>query len=427
MKLRTLVASMGLAAGLAASPAFAATNGTTSAQTMDQTKARANKMEQVLTKGSILADHPYLADNWTDRIRLSGQINVDFKYRTANGINSDGSAYASNGYNRTLFNKNSSSDIYLNNSQIDLDAKVNDWTNAHISLTGKDPEDLVYRKKNRDNNSSDGNNIKLDEAYITFGNLDHAPFYATVGRQYVPFGVYDRHPLEPTLTQYLTETQATAAKLGFVTGGFYGSAFAFRGRSHDSANNDVDRNIDNWGANIGYTWSDDVWGINLDAGYLNNMVDVDAIDASIATNAGGTYNTTNTYKDDVSAASAHAKVSYGPFAIRGDYVTALSSFGNTSNITYKGKGAEPWAASTEASFSFPLMDRDSTIAINYQRSGEAVAIGVPEQRYGASYTIDVLKDTSLQFLVLRDSDYGKGSGGTGRNATEGAMRVSVNF
>ena len=166
----------------------------------------------------------------------------------------------------------------------------------------------------------------MDEAYVTVGNLSKYPVYTTIGRQYVPFGVYDRHPIEPTLTQYLTQTQATAAKLGFVMPlGLYGAVYTFRGQSSNYFNN-VRYNVNNLEAKwvsamptIGRICPLDY---QLSVGYLEDLGDTDWIAnvAGLGVSGGGTGSS------DVPAISVDGKISQGPFALHGSYVQALKQF-----------------------------------------------------------------------------------------------------
>ena len=115
------------------------------------------------------------------------------------------------------------------------------------------------------------------------GDLDKYPVYTTLGRQYVPFGVYDRHPIEPTLTQYLTQTQATAAKVGFALPmGVYGSAYTFRGQQGDNeASNNGRVNVNNFGGEVGINNSQNIGNFPVSyqasVGYLNDIGDTDWI------------------------------------------------------------------------------------------------------------------------------------------------------
>ena len=91
MKVKSIVvASAVCLLGLGTS-AFAATGAMKSNDTaradMNQLQAQSSQIEAMLNgnEGSVLAQKPYLGTDWTKRISVSGQINVDGKWRSKNG------------------------------------------------------------------------------------------------------------------------------------------------------------------------------------------------------------------------------------------------------------------------------------------------------------------------------------------------------
>ncbi len=435
MKLRSIVlATVGALALASTSSALAAAP---AAQTksnprgdMTSLQNRANRIESVLNQneGSVLAEKPYLGSDWAKRITVSGQLNVDGKW---SNHRTGPQQFTTPG--NSLFRGSHQSDIFLNNSQIDVDAYINSWAKAHISLTGSDPARVSDQAKNDFGNTG----IELDEAYITFGDLDKYPVYATVGRQYIPFGVYTRHVITDTLTQSLSETQETAAKLGFATAfGLYGSAYDFRGQTDGvngagTANNNTNYRSNNFGAELGITNPNQnlpeqlggyQMGYMFSVGYLNDMQDVDAIAnvLSAAPGGGAQYRARNT---DVHGVAVDGSVNSGPFSLAGHYVQALNDFdGATPNGL---ANSRPWAAMGVAAYDFKVMDHDTTLAVNYQQSGQTRNLGLPKRRFGANYKVGVLKDTNVEFQLLEDQNFDSAPGAEWR--TEGAVRLSVDF
>ncbi|MCD6055332.1 MAG: hypothetical protein K0R12_294 [Gammaproteobacteria bacterium] len=411
MKLKSIVVAsavfvLGLGASAYASTGVAsASSKTDPRQDMTDLQSRSSQIEATLNQneGSALAAKPYLGDDWTKRVVVSGELNVDAKARSTYGPTGTGASAISR------FQDEGSSDIYLNNSQIDIDAFVNSWTQAHISLTGNDP---MEQDAARYNSTGDNAPINLDEAYVTVGNLDKYPVYGTFGRQYVPFGMYDRHAIEPSLSQYLSQTQATAAKVGVAMPmGVYGSLYTFRGNTHTATSTDY--NINDFGAEVGYANHVNAGsmplGYQVSVGYLHNLADVDWI-SYVDSSAG----------DPTPAMSANAKLTSGPFSLAGNYVTALEDFGVGSAVN----GDSPWAFDLTGGYNFDVMGHDSNFSLTYQQSGETEALGLPKRRYGGMYTVGVLKDTSVTFMLLEDENFDNNAEDF---STEGAVRLSVDF
>jgi hypothetical protein len=410
MKLKPIVASLMLL-GLAA-PAFAANSSTSAGNQaqLDEMKAQLNKMQAVIDQNS--AGHFQQLCDWFNRITLSGMVNVDGTYGNRSPTRQ------SNG---------SVSNLAVNNANIFLDAAVNDWTNVHLNLQHRDNLSSSITPPSLANQDTD-----FDEAYVTIGNFAQSPLYLRAGREYVPFGVYDRYPIVMNPTQLLSETRATAAQVGFVSPmGIYGSAYGFRGLAKTGDATRDQARVQNYGFDLGYGYCADAWGLKLDAGYLRNMNDVN----DVAVNR-------SSYQEQASGLSLHAGVNVQQFDFKGDYVTALQNF-NVSDLsrgTTPAKGAKPTAWGLEAGLSFPVANNHtSRLAVGYQRSKDSVAvgtttagdsgatIGLPKNRWYGDYVVNVSKWTDVGFELYRDQAYSRSNGGSGSNATVGVVRLGVKF
>lgn len=435
MKLRkiALAASVAMALGISSTAAVAASSPTprTSGGNADlnSLKQRVAKIEAVMNQneGSVLHKDPYLGSDWAKRITVSGEILVDAVFSSSNGrtnLNPAGTdpVTGASTFGNSYFNAYSGNDIYLNNSQLDVDAYVNNWTRAHISLTGNDPYLVNRRKKNLSGN----NDIQLDEAYVTVGDLNMYPVYVTAGRQYIPFGHYTRHQVAQPLTALLQQTQATAAKLGFATAyGFYGSVYGFRG-GHRGNLRESNYRVGNFGADLGITDTNVTLpsglggmhlGYQLSVSYLNNMSDVDLVSDVLASAApAGTTGNSSI----VRGLSVDARIATGPFAVWGSYVTALDQFsrGPLNNT-------KPAAWRAAGSYGFRLMDRDTTLSARYQQSTGTRLLGMPRLRGQLDYKVDILKDTYMTFVVFEDKNYNTQKNREYR--TVGAVRLGVVF
>ena len=341
-------------------------------------------------------------DSWFDRIAVSGVIRVL-------GYMSDRSESLSDP-NRSAFFHKHSSDLAIENAEISFDAQVNCWTRAHLVINGEDPLRLPVNGSDNDHarfvTKHDGRNFDVDEAYVTMANFAKSPFYATVGRQYVPFGNYERHRVLPLFTTFLAETQATAAKFGFVlNNGLQASAYVF---SESAPDNEIRRNrVENWGVDVGFTGGDTSFAYNVGVSYLRNMVDVDEI--SRVVNSSSAPFTPAGWEHKVHAWAAYLHLTGGPWLFNLDYVGAGRDFDST-DIPWKDNGngnARPRAFSAEAGYNFSTMGHDSTVAVGYERTREAVALMLPKSEYHVAYTVDLLKNTSLQLELARHSNYGE--------------------
>jgi hypothetical protein len=437
-KLKVSILALGLAGAVACMPALAAgeAGSANARQDVEALQARQSNMDSLFNQNNdaLIDQDPSLGASWWNRIKVSGILNVDAGY--SNARMGEGSVITGNAGGFSVLDSYQDGDhssIDVANSEIDVDAQVNNFTRAHVSFAQRDDND-----RQDELNSDDQDATLLDEAYVTFGDLTKTPFMATVGRQYVPFGYYKRHQITPTVVADLSETQATAAKAGFVSGNLVGSVYAFNGLDErntamapTSSHSDT---IGNGGVDLNYVKNDQNLGYNLGAGYLYNMADVDLV-SDIITAAGNPGGTTGAegYKNSVDAASAHARMNMGPFAAEVDYVSALESF-NSNDLPYgvngNKTGARPSAANLEMDYDFKTMGHDSTAIVSYQRTSEAVALGEPLNRYLVGYNVGIMKNTDLKFQYKHDQNYSESDGaiaGSDGSSDEVDARVAVRF
>jgi len=197
--------------------------------------------------------------DWYKRICLSGELNVDAIYSDRGPAvhtalpPSSIAASADSTLPRVFTNGNQGSrfgdedsfhEISVADANLYIDAVVNDWASAHIALLYQDNGKRNSMEHRHHNNYDDQVNstgirgINLDEAFIFIGDNSKTPLWARVGRQYVPFGFYDRHPVTKPLTQFLSETRGTAVTLGLAhDSGFSASVYAFSGLGEESNGN----------------------------------------------------------------------------------------------------------------------------------------------------------------------------------------------
>lgn len=423
---------------------------------------RANQMDDLIAnnESAILTSNPDLGTQWMNRITVSGVLNVDaaVAQRSYGSFGTGGyTAGAGTANNGSAFNSGYSSGLWLNDSEVDIDAQINCWVKAHIALMGGDnntglsgtntptsgasvADPTVYAKTlNPSEQKLSTNDRWVDEAYITLGDFTQTPFYATAGREYVPFGHYVKNELTPAATTYLTETQATAADVGFVTpfyntSNVYGSVYALSGLNHTNAfgNGTNQARLQNFGADLGLNKKDQTFGYAAGVSYLQNMADTNSVTNVITGFGMGTGNGTAGYTTQVPAISGFAGANYGPFNGEVDGVAALRNFSATDLAwTNDGGatiiGAQPSAVNAKAGYNFSTLGHDSEVYFRYDHSWDAVTLALPQNQYLGGYNIDLAKNTSMEFQVMYNDDYSTSHGGTGEGSVEGAARLSVLF
>ncbi|MBU4260263.1 MAG: LbtU family siderophore porin [Proteobacteria bacterium] len=302
------------------------------------------------------------------------------------------------------FNGDHTSDISLATVEVGLDARISDWSQAHLLL--------LYEEDEEDNH------LIVDEGTITFGKLDVFPAYLTVGKMYLPFGSYVTNMISDTLPLELGEIRDSAVLAGFQSSGFYGSLYGFNGVLSERGENDK---IDAWGASLGFAHEREGFSVDVGLDWLNNIGDTDDMGEYLEENTGA-----SEIADYVEGLAAHILMQYGPFDVVAEYVRALDEF-QIDEMAFAGSGAEPEAWSLEAGLTFEWLNRQTIFSLAWQGTDEALALGLPEDRYGAAIRMFVLKNTSVSLEYLHDEDYDKADGGTGNDADSATMQVAVEF
>lgn len=426
----TIIYASMLAVGAAVSmPAFA-----------HDANSQAFKMQQIMNQNQYNAGDSANAHDWFKRVTVSGLVNFDATYATK----SRGSAAAAQ--EEQILDR-STTNFAVNNANIFVDAPINNWTNAHVSLqymadnSMSDPMAKVY--------SAGG--VTVDEAYVDMHNFDQMPFFVKAGVQYVDFGAAkDKNPAVYGLSQLLSQTKGTAVTVGMVTSqGFYGSAYLFPGlknaeekSSARNAGKDGSK-VNNGGLQVG--WATTMNGFSFDGalGYLYDMSSASYVTDRIA----GNPTTATTHRiERVGAMNAHANMGFGPFYGNVDFTRALAKFNQYDlSETHNGttKGAKPWAVDVNAGYRFKTAGHDSSVELGYGHTDDAggsiapannvaandnpLGLYLPENRYMASYNVNVMKNTDLGVYLVNDHDYSKSDGGTGDNWTTAKLRLAVHF
>ena len=106
-------------------------------------------------------------------------------------------------------------------------------------------------------------------------------------------------------------------------------------------------------------------------------------------------------------------------------------------MAWNSAGTEPRAWNIEAGYNFNIANMESTVAVGYQGSDEALGLGLPERRTIAALSMEVYENTTLSFEYAHDSDYdtsessidGEGEvvKGTDKSADTLTMKLAVEF
>ena len=441
---------------------------------MDVMRYQVNKIDSILDRNQPGGfDQPC---GWTCRINVSGWMNTDiylankppvfWQFNPAFNPLAAVNPAAVPPNVLTIPTSGRASDIILNNANLFVDARVNNWVTANMSvvyssLSGVPGSTGPYHIANSLLVYHPLNRTAIDTAYATIGNFQASPLYLRVGKEYVPFGAYDPYGFvtSENPTQLFTEIAETAIQLGFIVpSGFYGSAYTFAGNPKIGVGST--KYIGNGGFDAGYGFKAFNSKFNVNAGYISNITDSNFL-TSYYMNAlvEGTV-VPGIPNQKVPAWNVNADVTIGPFDANGHYVSTTRSLanpfflsGNTSPgfpvaippaQTQLGK---PVVWGLEAGLTFPVMAHQSRVAIGYQKTTH-LATFLPQRRIYADYMVNFAKWFDMGIAVFQDRDYNVGEGAiiipgtagtavipprtihpgaTGNKATVGQLRASIKF
>lgn len=292
-----------------------------------------------------------ISQGWFDKVELSGAVEVEAGY-----VDSDGEK---------------SSDVDMTTVELGVDVALTGTVSGFILMKWDGDEEGVY----------------IDEGGITLGNIDENGATITVGKLYVPFGVFETAMVSDPLTLELGETREGAAVVDFAAQGFYGAVYAFNSEMDKDGDDDA---VDAYGANVGYLFENDRLAVDVSAGYISNI-----------TSSGGFVDGlgTDTVDDYSAGATFSAIFSVADLTFAGEYMATLDSDYSAS------EDSEPTAWSLEAAYGFALKGHASTAAVTYQKSDEAAVLDLAETRYGVAFGYEVIEGLGMTVEYMRNENY----------------------
>lgn len=296
---------------------------------------------------------------------------------------------------------NRTSDVDLTGAELNIVPTFNDWVSGFMSLVYDNSATNPIRVSN--------SRIQLQRAFIIVGDLNKSPFYASAGQMYVPFGQYFSNMISAPLTQNLGRVLDRALVLGYNQNGLYSSLYTFRG---DSSGSSTSNKLNELGANLGYNYQGECWNSDVGVSYIANIADSQGMQSNGATSPaftgfGGSFASEH-LDHRVPGISIHGNLSTGPYRFIAEYIGATTDF-NSQDLAFNGHGAQPKALNVEGAYQFKMMNLPSTFAIGYGRTQQALALNLPEQRYIATLSTSIWKDTIMSLEYRHEKNYSSGT------------------
>ncbi|MGH1471432.1 MAG: hypothetical protein ACRBCS_09575 [Cellvibrionaceae bacterium] len=158
------------------------------------------------------------------------------------------------------------SEAVIHSAQLAVTGNVNGWVSAHLEFL-YNPEQSFGAGTTTDLNR---NQVQVRRGYLLFGDLDKTPFYFSLGKMDIPFGLMDTvNPFTASTVWHAFGGLAYGAKAGVQLGGFNARVMAVQGGAQFRAahvpvdGSNIPSKLNNYAFDIHYNF-----GLNGDSQFL---------------------------------------------------------------------------------------------------------------------------------------------------------------
>lgn len=300
---------------------------------------------------------------WSDRITLSGEVEVEANYTDMN-FNSPGAP------------DTAASDLVLEKVELSVDADIVKHVQGHITLEWE-------------------GSLVLEEGYILLDGLDKTPFYLSAGLMHVPFGYFENHFISKPITYQIGETMDSALMVGFRNDWIDISGAVFNANIEKTGQTDHVRSFAGRGI-LTFPASDTSgFGLMVGVSFTTSLDNSHGFEHPIE--HAMEHEGFDSLLDHVSGVSAFLSLSFmEKFALELEYLGALKAF-QAGELSFDGEvAAQPKSWNLELAYA--LTD-DLELAFRYEGSRD-LGTYMPEKQYGAVLNWKVFKNTKLAFEYL---------------------------
>lgn len=286
------------------------------------------------------------------------------------------------------------SDIVLATFNAGFEAKLNNFS-ANASV--------LYEENETD--------LEVDEAYIQWNFAER--FSGKFGQCYLPFGQFNTALVNDTLVLEVAETRESGAILAFAKDSFTADVYLYNGEVDGPNDKNTGKNdqADNYGVDLGFQSET----LNLSLGYTSNLLDSDGLQGQAAEFAPG----------DTSAWIISGDISLSDWTLiaehlvsRVDADSVMDGDGNTLDFAQNLR-----ASQIEVNYTFNSFD----IAASYQRTADALWLGLPKTRIALGAGCSPEEHTALKVELWQDTDYSIAAGGSGENSVGLVAQLAFEF
>ena len=188
-----------------------------------------------------------------DRVHVQGAVTAIANYQSSNRANKFGYLMR----HPTAANQvgNTVSEATIHSAQLGFTGTLGDWITGHAVMLF-DPEQSFGEGTNT---ALERNQLQMRHAYVLFGNLDRSPFYASLGKMAIPFGLTDTvNPFTASTVWHAFGGLANGVTVGYANDGLNVSVMGIQGGAQFRAANapvdgtDVPSKLNNFAVDASY-------------------------------------------------------------------------------------------------------------------------------------------------------------------------------
>jgi len=220
------------------------------------------------------------------------------------------------------------SEATIHSSQLGLTASLGSWTTAHFEMLF-DPEQSFGSGTNTD---LERNQVQVRQAYVLFGNLNKTPWYASLGKMTIPFGLTDTvSPFTASTVWHAFGGLANGATIGYLNNKFNASFMfvqggsQFRSANTPVENTNVPSRLNNYAIDINYTFDiSNAGNLLLGASYQKGSAYCQSFPITHFSPC----------QDNNPAFDIYAKLDYGNWVLKSEFAQTTDEWPGTFNPVF---------------------------------------------------------------------------------------------
>jgi hypothetical protein len=300
------------------------------------------------------------------------------------------------------------------NVKIYSDIRYTEWSRIHGLLIYNSAPSPLYPR------------FYMDEIFLELKKTSLTKWFTVGGKQWVPFGNYKNDLIYKPLTKALGQTNEYAVLVGYDD--FYYSKLAFFRPETRIQSSSLPLY---YTIAIGMHDKKQDHAYDIGASYLYSLAESSLFQYNKG--FGGYLN--QNIQSHVPGIATYTNLRYKKFTTYLTYVSAIKTF-HANELSYQGNPAMPTAFSIQSGYEVTVKNIPSKVIGFYDRTFQALALRLPEQRLGVGLNVYPSKYLDLQFQYAKDYNYGTGvvASGLGKQikgrstpTNTLALQVVINF